>query len=253
MSFHHLDQFARTDSVVTRRPPTVRVLATVLLAVGAAVLPLGAWPQMIALGFLVVGLAALARIRPGAFLVRLAPPLSFVLLVSVAVLVLAPGEIVARLGPLRISDAGLLRFGSAAGRGAIALGAAVVLVSTTSFPEIVGALRRLRLPELVTASLSLAYRYIYILNDEVSRLRRAAASRNAAAGAAPRRSLMVGMASAALQRSFIRSERVHQAMLSRGYRGELPVLAGTSYSGRPAVEMGGLLLVVAAIVASAAL
>lgn len=257
MSFHHLDEFARIDSVVTRRSPTARLLMTVIVAAGAAVLPLGAWPQMVALGLLVVALAALARIRPGPFLARLMPPLAFVLLVSLAVLVLAPGEAVARVGPLRVTDAGLLRFGSAAGRGAIALGAAVVLVSTTSFPEIVRALRRLRLPELVTTSLSLAYRYVYILNDEVARLRRAAASRNAAAGATPRRRLMVGMTSAALQRSFLRSERVHQAMMSRGYRGELPALAGQraaeSYAGQSVVEVGGLLVVVAATVASAML
>lgn len=253
MSFHHLDQFARTDSAVTRRPPATRLLATVIVAVGAAVLPLGAWPQMTALALLVIGLAAVARIRPRPFLARLTPPLVFVLLVSVAVLVVTPGETVARLGPLRVTDGGLLRFGSAAGRGAIALGAAVVLVSTTSFPEVVRALRRLRLPELVTASLSLAYRYLYILNDEVSRLRRAAASRNAAAGAAPRRRLMVGLASAALQRSFIRSERGHQAMLSRGYRGEIPTVTPAAYAGRPVAEIGGLVVVVAAIVLSTAL
>lgn len=253
MSFHHLDEFARVDSVVTRRSPTSRLLATVFLASGAALLPLGAWPQMLALGLLVVALAALARIRPGPFLVRLLPPLAFVLLVSLAVLVLAPGETVARVGPLRVTDAGLLRFGSAAGRGAIALGAAVVLVSTTSFPEIVRALRRLRLPEIVTASLSLAYRYIYILNDEVARLRRTAASRNVASGSASRRRLMIGIGSAALQRSFVRSERVHQAMLSRGYRGTIPSLDGARYVGRSVVEVAGLAAVVTAIVLSAAL
>jgi len=253
VGFHHLDEFAAVGSAITRRSPAVRLLGTVALALGAALLPLGAWPQMAALGALVATLAFVARVRPGRFLARLAPPLAFLMLVSAAVLVLAPGEVVARLGPLRITDAGLLRFGSAAGRGAIALGAAVVLVSTTSFPEIVRALRRLRLPEIVTTSLGLAYRYLYILNDEVSRLRRAARSRNAGEGAASGRRLMVGIAAAALQRSFARSERVHQAMLSRGYTGAMPALAGRPYAGRPVVELGALAALVAAIVGSATL
>lgn len=253
MSFHHLDQFAAVDSAITRRSPTIRLLGTVVIAAGAALLPLGAWPQMAALGALVVVLAILARIRPGPFLARLAPPLGFVLLVSAAILVLAPGKAVAALGPLTITDAGLLRFGSAAGRGAVALGAAVVLVSTTAFPEVVRALRRLRLPELVTTALGLAYRYLYILTDEVGRMLRAAGSRNASAGAASRRRLMVGVAAAAFQRSFVRSERVHQAMLSRGYTGDMPSLDEAPRVGRPAVELGGLVTLVLLIVASAAL
>jgi cobalt/nickel transport system permease protein len=253
VGFHHLDEFARVDSAITRRSPTERLLGTVTLALGAALLPLGAWPQMVALGAVVLCLAVVARIRAGPFLARLAPPLAFLTLVSAAVLVLAPGQAVASIGPVRITDAGVLRFGSAAGRGAIALGAAVVLVSTTSFPEIVRALRRLHLPEIVTTSLALAYRFLYILSDEVIRLRRAARSRNAGDGSTSRRRLMVGIAAAALQRSFARSERVHQAMLSRGYTGEMPALTGRPYTGRPLLEIVGLAALVAGIVGSAAL
>lgn len=237
MSFHHLDQFAGIDSSVTRRDPVVRVLGTVILALGAALLPLGAWAQMAALGLLVLGLATLARLRPGAFLARFLPPFGFVLLVSVAILALAPGEVVVRVGPLGITDAGLLRFGSAAGRAAVAIGAAVVLVSTTSFPELVRALQALRLPEVVTTSLGLAYRYLYVLTDEVARLRRAARSRNAGEGSASRRQLLTGIAAAAFQRSFARSERVYQAMLSRGYTGAMPSLRAPRRAGHPVVDV----------------
>lgn len=254
MSFHHLDHYAHVESPVTRRPPAARLVGAVVMAVAAAVLPLGAWPQMAALGALVALLALASRIEPGVFLLRLAAPLAFVVLVSVALLVLAPGQTVARLGPLRITDAGLLRFGSAVGRGAIGLGVAVVLVSTTRFTDLLEALRRLRLPAVVTTSLGLAYRYLYILTDEVDRIRRAARSRNAAGGAAPRRRLLMGVTAAALQRSFDRSERVHQAMLARGFTGAMPGLTmdgGYATRGHPALELLGLGGVVAAVVLSA--
>jgi cobalt/nickel transport system permease protein len=185
--------------------------------------------------------------------VRLAAPLGFVLLVSLAVLVLAPGEPVARLGPVAITDAGLLRFGSVLGRAAVALGAAVILVSTTPFDELVQALRALRLPDGVTTALGLAYRFLYILNDEVERLRRAARSRNAADGAAPRRRLLMGITGAALQRSFARSERTHRAMLARGFTGAMPTLHRAHGHGHPILEMAALILIVAAIAGSALL
>lgn len=253
MSFHHLDQFARIESPVARRAPTVRVLGAAVLALGAALLPLGAWLQMAGLAGLVAVLAVAARIPPATFVIRIAAPLAFVLLVSIGVLVLAPGEPVARLGPLAITDTGLVRFGSVLGRAAVALGAAVILVSTTPFDELVRALRTLRLPEGVTTALGLAYRFLYILNDEIERLRRAARSRNAARGAAPRRRLLMGIAGAALQRSFDRSERIHRAMLARGFTGEMPALAAPPSAGRPVLELAGLALLVAAITGSALL
>lgn len=252
MSFHHLDQYAHIDSAVARKPATVRVLGTVIIALGAAILPLGAWPQMAALGLLVVAIAAAARIPATVFAVRLAPPFAFVLLVSCAVLVLAPGAPIARVGPVAVTDAGLLRFGSILGRAAVALGAAVILVGTTPFDELVRALRALRVPATVTTALGLAYRFLYILNDEVERLRRAARSRNAAAGAASRRRLLVGITSAALSRSFDRSERLHQAMLARGFTGRMPVLRSPD-PGHPALDVTVIASIVLAIAGSALL
>lgn len=251
MSFHHLDQFAQIDSPVSRRVPTVRLLGTVTIALGAALLPPGAWPQMAALAVLVMVVAAAARIPVRTLATRLAPPFALVALVSAAILVLAPGDPVARLGPLSITDAGLMRFASVCGRAAVALGAAVVLVSTTPFDELLRALRAVRLPDAVTTSLGLAYRFLYILNDEVERMRRAARSRNAARGAASGRRLILGIAGAALRRSFDRSERLHQAMLARGFTGEMPALEPPTGEGRPVLEIAALLALVTAITGSA--
>lgn len=251
MSFRHLDRFAQIDSPLTRRSPTARLLGTVLIALGAAILPMGAWPQMAALAFLVVGLAAAARIPPRAFLARLAPPLAFVFLISAAILFLAPGRAVASVGPLTVTDAGLLRVGSVLGRSTAALGAAVILVSTTPFSQVLAALRTLRLPEAVTTSLGLAYRFLYMLNDEVERLRRAARSRNVAAGAAPRRRLLMGITAAVLQRSFARSEQVHRAMLARGYSGRIVPLQPPEERRHSALELAAFALVVAAVSGSA--
>ena len=250
MSFHHLDQYAHIDSPVSRRSPTVRVLGAVVIALGAALLPTGAWPQMAALGILVITLAAMARVPLGTLATRMAAPFVFVLLVAGAVLVVAPGTPLVEVGPVTITDTGLARFGSVAARAAVALGAAIILVSTTPFDDLVRALRALRLPEAVTTSLGLAYRFLYILNDEVERMRRAARSRGAAEGATPRRRLMVGIASAALRRSFDRSERLHRAMLARGFSGELPALRPHTAHGRPILEIVLLSALVSAIAGS---
>ena len=251
MSFHHLDQYASVTSPLTRTVPAARVLGVAVLAVGAATLPLGAWPQLAALGIVVVGLVAAARIPPRAMANRLAGPFAFVLLASAGLLFLVPGEPLWHVGPIGISDTGLERFGFVLGRASVALAAAVVLVSTTSFPELLHALRQLRLPAVVTAALGLGYRLLYLLVDEIERLQRAARSRNAGAGTARRRSLVVGIGGAAMARAFARGERTHRAMLARGFTGDLPSLEPHEWDRHSGLLLAGLVLVVAAVSVSA--
>jgi cobalt/nickel transport system permease protein len=249
MSFHHLDQFATTPSPVTRVPPVGRLLGTVVFALGAATLPPGAWPELAALALLAVVLLAIARVPLGTALARLAWPLGVVLIASVALLVTVPGEPVARIGFLSVSGVGLERFATIIGRAAVALVPAVLLVSTTTFPELLHALRQLRLPRAIATAIGLGYRLLYLTLDEIERIQRAARSRNAGRGAAPRRRLLVGALGATLGRSFARGERTHRAMLARGFTGDLPLLAETAWT-RTAI--GQLLLLSTLVLAIAA-
>lgn len=251
MSFRHLDRWADIPSPVTRLAPAARLLGTVTVALGSALLPVGAWMQMVVLLALVLAIVGAARIPASAFAARLAGPLLFVLLASCAVLVLAPGDSLWALGPLRVTDTGLVRFASVVGRATPALGAAVVLVSTLRFPELLEALGRLRLPSVVTTALGLSYRLLYTLADEIERLRRAARSRNAGHGAAGRRHTTVGIAASSLTRSFARSERVHRAMLARGYAGVLPTLRAQPMDARSLATLCGVGAVVLVVVSSA--
>lgn len=250
MSFRHLDQYADRSTVVTRLSPVTRLLGTVTIAVGASVLPLGAWPQLAALVVVVTLVSAAAGIPARSLVLRMAAPFTFVFAASAALLVLVPGETVAAFGPLRVTDAGLERFGSSLGRAAVALAAAVVLVSTTRFPELVDALRVLRLPRAVTTALTLAYRILYVTVDEVERMQRAARSRNAGHGAAKRRRLLAAIVAAVIQRALFRSERTHQAMLARGFRGELTSLHQPPLDVRSVTFLGALIVVVAVVAVS---
>jgi cobalt/nickel transport system permease protein len=247
MSFHHLDRFAAVASPVTRLHAVARLLGTVVLALGAATLPPGAWTQLAALGLVVLGVAMVARVPPPVMARRTLWPLALVIAGSVLLPVVVPGRPLAHAGPLTVTDAGMLRFATVVGRAAVALAAAVLLVSTTAFPELLRALRQLHLPQVVTASLGLGYRLLYILMEEIERLGRAARSRNAGAGAAQRRRLLVGIAAAVLGRSLARGERTHRAMLARGYAGDVPGLHDRPFRTRDLAAVTAVVVVVAAI------
>jgi cobalt/nickel transport system permease protein len=93
------------------------------------------------------------------------------------------------------------------------------------------ALRHLRVPSLLVAVISFMYRYLFVLADEVMRLLRARDSRSArltgyrSGGSIPWRARVAGnMAGQLFLRSYERSDRVYNAMLSRGYTGHFLTL-----------------------------
>jgi cobalt/nickel transport system permease protein len=105
-------------------------------------------------------------------------------------------------------------------KGLVSFAAMLVLAWTTSAEELLRALRQLHVPALFVATLSFMNRYLYVASEELVRMRRARAARTFEhAPAAPLRTT-AGLIGMLLVRSFERSERVHAAMLARGFDGE---------------------------------
>jgi cobalt/nickel transport system permease protein len=110
----------------------------------------------------------------------------------------------------------------------LSLQMAILMTATTPFPDILHALRHLRVPAILVSIIAFMYRYLFVLVDEVARLLRARAARSArlpdhqGGGTIIWRAKVAGhMAGQLFVRSLDRSDRVYQAMLARGYRGSL--------------------------------
>jgi len=82
------------------------------------------------------------------------------------------------------------------------------------------ALRRLGAPRLLVGQLLLTYRYLFLLSEEASRTLRAHALRSPD-HPRPHLRAVGGMIGQLLVRALFRAERVHAAMRSRGFDGEL--------------------------------
>jgi cobalt/nickel transport system permease protein len=102
---------------------------------------------------------------------------------------------------------------------------AILLTATTQFPDLMHALRHLRVSSLLVAIISFMYRYLFVLVDEAMRLLRAREARSArlanrGGGSIWWRAKVAGnMVGQLFLRSYGRSDRVYNAMLARGYRG----------------------------------
>ena len=227
----HIDRYEARDSLLHRLDPRVKVVVTLLFILSNVLLPDGAWPAYLAAWFFLLLAVSLARLSPLFVLRRSLLALPFVL-AAVSVLFTVPGE--TRLSwqigtlSLTVSDQGLIRFGSILVRSWLSVQMAILLTATTQFPDLMHALRHLKVPALLVAIIAFMYRYLSVLVDEARRLLRAREARSAqgpqgTAGRSLRWRAQVagGMVGQLFLRSMERSDRVYGAMVARGYRGQL--------------------------------
>ena len=126
------------------------------------------------------------------------------------------------VGPLALSEAGLTTFALVTVKASIGAVGAVLLAATTSFPDLLHGLERLRAPRLLVVIAAFMYRYAFVIADEARRMRAALAARayrpRHLGDVAALGRLVTGL----FLRSYERGERVYLAMLARGYAGAMP-------------------------------
>jgi cobalt/nickel transport system permease protein len=97
----------------------------------------------------------------------------------------------------------------------------LVLSSTTEFPALLQGLERLGLPRVMVMLFSFMYRYLFVMVEEVNRMRLARDSRNLGRKRMWQIRSVGNMIGTLFLRSYERGERIYQAMVSRGFEGEV--------------------------------
>ncbi|TDD74117.1 cobalt ECF transporter T component CbiQ [Actinomadura rubrisoli] len=210
------------DSPVHRLPPQcklVAVLAFVLLVVATPrerVWAFGLYAVLLA------AVAAAARVPFGMVARRIVIEVPFVAFAFLMPFV-ANGEKVAVLG-LRLSESGLWGAWNILAKGTLGVIASVLLAATTEPRLLLLGIERLRMPELITQIATFMLRYGDVVTAELGRMKVARASRGFEARDIRATRVLAKSVGALFLRSYERGERVHLAMVSRGYDGRMPVL-----------------------------
>ena len=230
-----LDPYRPRPSAVHRLDARVKLPLTLAFILAAALAPPGAWPVYILLFALVLAGEILSELGIGYVLRRAVLALPFVL-AAMPVIFTTPGGAAAPLfalpvGPwtLTATVAGVERFASIALKSWLSVQAAIVLAASTPFPDLLLAMRALRVPRLLVAVFGLMWRYLFVLVDEALRLIRARAARSGVSDPTARSGGTVawrarvtgGMAGSLFLRAIERSDRIYAAMVARGYDGEI--------------------------------
>lgn len=247
LDFKRLETLASGDTALHRLDPRAKVIVTALFIM--AVVSHDRYEIIRLVPFFIFPAALIAAGNlPLSYLVRkillLCP---FVIVVGIFNPLVDRTPVV-QLGSFAISG-GWLSFVSILTRSTLTVGAAFVLLALTGFPAICRTLEQLGMPRPFAVQLLFLYRYIFVLTEETGRASRARELRSC--GKKGR-----GMASFAslvghlLLRTWQRAERIHAAMLSRGFDGSFKNSRKSSFGSKEYlfVALWGLFLVTARLV-----
>nr|WP_042183067.1 cobalt ECF transporter T component CbiQ [Kibdelosporangium sp. MJ126-NF4]CEL15336.1 Transmembrane component NikQ of energizing module of nickel ECF transporter [Kibdelosporangium sp. MJ126-NF4]CTQ95624.1 Transmembrane component NikQ of energizing module of nickel ECF transporter [Kibdelosporangium sp. MJ126-NF4] len=232
------------DSPVHRIAPQVKIVSALAMVLCVVATPRTQYWAFA--GYLAVLLVvwAVARVPVRWFAARAVIEVPFVLL-AVLLPFVGGGQRTEFLG-LSVSVEGSLAGWNILVKGTLGVLVSLTMAATTSHRDLIAGLQRLRVPSLFITIATLMTRYVEVIVEEARRMRVARISR----GHDPRFLWQLGATARGIGTLFIRSyergERVHIAMVSRGWSGVLP----DSGPARPAVRVWAAGLVPAAIFAT---
>ncbi|MEA2684845.1 MAG: cobalt/nickel transport system permease protein [Actinomycetota bacterium] len=214
--------FVHADSHVHRLRPECKVAAGVLFVLVVVATPRETFWAYGAYAVVLGAVARRAHVPARLLLRRLTIELPFVAFAFFLPIV-GQGRHIHVLG-LSLSVAGLWGAWNILVKGTLGVATTVILAASTPVPELLQGLDRLRVPKAFTSVAGFMVRYLDVITEEMRRMRIARLSR----GYDPRwiwqaKALASSMGSLFI-RAYERGERVHLAMVSRGYSGTMPVV-----------------------------
>jgi cobalt/nickel transport system permease protein len=220
----HLDIDSQGATLWHKLAPHTRVLCVLLMVFAIALTPNGRWWTWLVYSVGVLLLILLSRVTLAVLFQRVAVEFVFIGVVILGALFQNQGDLLWSWGYLRITSEGLTALGSVALKSFLSLVMVNILVLTTSVSHLLQALITLKTPWLLVAIMASMVRYLSVLVDEFTSMRRAALSRNLMGSPGWQRLVVGNMIGSLFIRTYERGDRIYHAMLSRGYTGTPTVL-----------------------------
>ena len=204
-------------SPIHRLPPHIKLLALLGLMLIVVATPREWFPLFAGYLTLLGVVVAISQVPPLYILKRMVIEVPFVIFAALMPFI-ATGPRTEVLG-LEVSVAGLWGAWALLAKGTLGVLASLTLAATTEPRDILAGLERLRLPKQLVQIMGFMIRYLDVVTEEMRRIRIARESRGFTARNIRHWPVVARSAGALFIRSYERGERVHLAMLSRGYDG----------------------------------
>jgi cobalt/nickel transport system permease protein len=233
------------DSLIHRLPAHAKLLALVGFMLVVVATPRDRYLAFAGYAMLLALVAVAAGVPAKFIATRMIVEVPFVVF-AVLLPVISTGPRVDVLG-LSLSEDGLLAGWNILAKGTLGVVAAILLAATTDARAMLIGLQRLRLPARLVEIAAFMVRYADVVVSDMQRMRVARESRGFEGRHLGHLRVIAQSAGALFIRSYERGERVHLAMLSRGYAGAMPLVEHTPVAGRAWASVAALPLAAAGV------
>ena len=228
MKHSFIDQYSDRDSFIHRLDPRTKFIITLLFILAVIITPPTTW-QVFALYLLLIAtLIFISKVPILYVLKRSLVIIPFVLLIAIFIPFFKEGEVAGSyniwLWEVSVTDSGLEVLWNILARAWLSILSLILLTSTTKMTNLLRGLEQLRMPRVMVMILSFMYRYIFVLIDEVMRMKQARDSRNFGGKHLWQIRTIGNMIGTLFIRSYERGERVYASMLARGFDGQTRTL-----------------------------
>ncbi len=214
--------YVPVDTVVHRLAAHCKLVAALAFVVLVVLTPPRQVWAFACYAVLLLAVAALARVPLPLIGRRMLVEVPFVLFAA-AMPFLTPGERIDVLG-LTVSLPGLWAAWNVLAKATLGVVTSILLAATTDLRMMLLGLERLGMPALLVQIMTFMVRYADVITDELRRMRIARTARGFETRDVRGVPVLARSAGALFIRSYERGERVHLAMLSRGYTGRMPLV-----------------------------
>ena len=244
MKHGFLDRYSERNSFIHRLDPRTKLVATFLFILAVSLTSTSVWP-VFAVYFIIIAITVvLSRVPVLYIFKRSLVIIPFVLLVAVFIPFFKEGQVVVAINlwawHISLTQSGLQLMGSILAKSWLSILSLVLLTSTTSFPNLLKGLERLRMPRVMVMLLSFMYRYIFLLTDEVMRMKQARDSRSFGGKQLWQIKTVGNMIGTLFIRSYERGERVYASMVARGFDGHSRTLDSLHFHRIDAIFIAGI-------------
>jgi cobalt/nickel transport system permease protein len=212
MRLDGLERLSVGTGPLHRLDARIKLIGALVFVLIVIATPIGWWTALGSEGLFLAFVVGIAGIPPRELGRRW---LAFFVLVGFLTLMVAPAN------PARAQHGLWVVVSTILIKNSLALFTMLVLAGTTPFHRLLAAMRKMGVPAVLVATLQFMERYRHVLVSELDRMATARRARTFHRRDSLAWSLLTGLIGLLFLRTFERAERVHGAMVARGWNGAI--------------------------------
>lgn len=215
--------YIHRHSLVHELPGHIKLVAFFTFIIIAVLTPIQQWQSFV--GYFLIIFITLAISKLPALTLAKRATIEFPFIIFALLMPFTAGGEMFDVGPISLSREGSIAGLNLITKATLGVFCSMILAGSTTAHSLLAGFVRIKTPSLFVQIAAFMIRYLNVINDQMTRMKVARESRGFHAKGIRSWPIFTSTLGALFIRSYERGERVHLAMLSRGYAGTLSSLS----------------------------